>query len=200
MGDAVARRIAIAALGLLALSGCVGSQSSQNAQPNPDPTGELRYAGSAFSVLAPADEAHSVSFGSLELCATGELTVTTIKPVESHGDLAVVGWGHRPNPFAHGGTMLGAEPQSLVSLGFAATPVTLPSGCGAPEGTNPEFAVQVNRPVPGAAAWLVGLDIGYTVNDGQTKHLIVPWTLGYCGHLPSGAAALSNCSVSASST
>jgi len=171
---------AVTLAALLAVSGCSNSKSSAP-QSTVAQNLSLMYNGKFFSVMAPASEHHDVSVGALELCATRALVVTGISAADPHGGLTITSWGSRPNPFAKGGEMLGAEPNPLTKLGFSSGPLKMEAGCGAPAGTNPEFGIQMSRVVnSNDAAFTIGLMVAYT-EDGTNHELTVPWTVGYCG-------------------
>jgi hypothetical protein len=167
---------------LLAVTACAGTSPGTSSSTSPTASsGPLKYPGGGVAILAPPAENGPVTFGSLELCADRPVTITAMTGLDSHGGATVSAWGHRPNPFATNGTMLGAETASLTALGFTGPPVTLSAGCGAPEGTNPEFAVSITRgSTPGALSYVTGIRVTYT-DSGTTRSLDVPWTLGYCG-------------------
>jgi len=187
MGGGLLRWAAVVAAGVVTMAGC-GSAARSNA---------LVYRGSAFAVLAPVNEANTVSFGAIQLCTVGgDVSVTEIKAAETHGGLIVAGWGYRPDPISQGGYGLGAEPKPLSSLGFMSGPATVASGCGSAKTPGLEFAVQLQRPARGHAAWTVGLDVGYSTSDGISNHLRLPLTFGFCGEPPSGVAAPDECAPS----
>jgi len=153
------------------------------------PSTTLVYDGSRAGNLVLKDKRGPVTYGMLVLCvSSGPVTVTAITAGTVYGDVVIQGWGHRPNPMATGGAAVGAAFSTLAALGFNSDPVSVSGTCPTRDhylgaDAAPELAVQLGR-TGSRGGWIDGLSVTYRSEDGQLRHLFVPWQVGMCGSDP----------------
>jgi hypothetical protein len=128
-----------------------------------------------------ADLYPELVMGSMTVCLdrAGSVRVTGVVP--SDGTLDVTGWAFRPNPFLHGGEMIGDRAGSLRDAGFVpGTPEKLTIVCNHPNGNSYELLVQV-RAVPQSTA-SSGFTIHYQTATGDAEALTIPLRVIMCQH------------------
>lgn len=109
----------------------------------------------------------------------GSVRVTSVGP--SDGTLSVTGWAFRPNPFLHGGEMIGDKAGTLSDAGVTAgTPKNLTIVCNRPSGNSYELLVQL-RAAPQSTA-SSGFTIHYETRTGATGKLTIPLRVIMCQH------------------
>lgn len=126
-----------------------------------------------------ADLYPQIVIGSMTVCLDrpGAVRVTSVKP--TGGTLDVTGWAFRPNPFLHGGEMIGDQPGALMDAGLAPEmPRNLTIVCNRPSGNSYELLVQLRAQAQSTAS--VGFTIRYEEASGGTRELAIPFRVIMC--------------------
>ena len=163
-------------LSVLVLAGCTGGHVPLT------PAGPgLIQPGTPNAVTdeVPVDVKTVWAIGSITLCLDGPGRVDVTSVAAYGGNVDVVGFGLRPNPFLAHGQMVGALDLTLKGLGIPAGPQALTIVCDQPEGNSSELVLQVRAGATSTRA--KGVKVSYE-SAGQTRELSIEHGLILCLH------------------
>lgn len=166
-------RAALGATAAIAVAGC-----SHAARAGDAPT--LRQPAQAHWTADTLDLEYSKDWvvGSLLLCLDrpGKVTVTDVQAYGGH--LRLAGWALRPNPFQHGGQMIGSIYGNLASTGVVSTP-SVTQACSPTTGAGSELIVSLHATV-NETAKAAGLAVTYSAPGARGRTVKVAHGLSLC--------------------